>query len=131
MSTIFFRCLPPSRAAKAATQAMPIVIATGVDPVELGPVAGLARRGGSITGVSYHALHCSDASNYRPRHCLDVALRLGAKSLLTTEKDFWNLKDMRFSALPVFVTIIDLEITGETEFLTAVNSALQTRGAQP
>jgi tetraacyldisaccharide 4'-kinase len=60
-----------------------------------------------------------------------AALRLGAKSLLTTEKDFWNLKDMRFSALPVFVTIIDLEITGETEFLTAVNSALQARGAQP
>jgi tetraacyldisaccharide 4'-kinase len=59
------------------------------------------------------------------------ALRLGAKSLLTTEKDSWNLKDVRFSALPVFVTIIDLEITGETEFLAAVNSALQARGAQP
>src|ERR1700686_2490130 len=44
-----------------------------------------------------------------------AALRLGAKSLLTTEKDFWNLKDVQFSALRVFVSIIDLEITGEAE----------------
>jgi tetraacyldisaccharide 4'-kinase len=59
-----------------------------------------------------------------------AALRLGAKSLLTTEKDFWNLKDVQFSALRVFVSIIDLEITGEAEFLAAINSALQARGAQ-
>src|SRR6202790_4720353 len=58
------------------------------------------------------------------------ATRLGAKSLLTTEKDSWNLKDVNFSALPVFVSIIDLEIAGETDFLSSINSALQARGAQ-
>jgi len=60
-----------------------------------------------------------------------AALRLGAKSLLTTEKDFWNLKDVQFSALRVFVALIDLEISSETEFLAAISSALQARGAQP
>jgi tetraacyldisaccharide 4'-kinase len=59
-----------------------------------------------------------------------AALRLGAKSLLTTEKDFWNLKDVQFSALPVFVALIDLEISSETEFLAAVSDALQVRGTQ-
>jgi tetraacyldisaccharide 4'-kinase len=59
-----------------------------------------------------------------------AAARLGAKSLLTTEKDSWNLKNVQFPALPVFVSIIDLEIAGETEFLAAVNGALQARGAQ-
>jgi tetraacyldisaccharide 4'-kinase len=59
-----------------------------------------------------------------------AAARLGAKVLLTTEKDSWNLQDMQFSALPVFISMIDLEITGETEFLTAINSALQARGAR-
>jgi tetraacyldisaccharide 4'-kinase len=58
-----------------------------------------------------------------------AAAGLGAKSLLTTEKDSWNLKDVQFSALPVFVSVIDLEIAGETEFLAAVNGALQVRGA--
>jgi tetraacyldisaccharide 4'-kinase len=60
-----------------------------------------------------------------------AATRLGAKSLLTTEKDSWNLTDLQFSGLPVFVSIIDLEIAGETEFLSSINSVLQARGAQP
>jgi tetraacyldisaccharide 4'-kinase len=59
-----------------------------------------------------------------------AATSVGAKSLLTTEKDVWNLKDVHFAALPVFVSVIDLDITGETEFLAAINGALQARGAQ-
>jgi tetraacyldisaccharide 4'-kinase len=59
-----------------------------------------------------------------------AATSAGAKSLLTTEKDFWNLKDVHFSALPVFVSVIDLDITGETEFVAAINGALQARGSQ-
>jgi tetraacyldisaccharide 4'-kinase len=60
-----------------------------------------------------------------------AALRLGAKSLLTTEKDSWNLKNMRFSTLPVFVSVIDLKVDGETAFLSTVGHLLQARGAQP
>jgi tetraacyldisaccharide 4'-kinase len=59
-----------------------------------------------------------------------AASRVGANGLLTTEKDSWNLKDVHFSAFPVFVSVIDLEISGETEFLVAINGALQARGAQ-
>jgi tetraacyldisaccharide 4'-kinase len=59
-----------------------------------------------------------------------AAARFGAKSLITTEKDSWNLQDVQFSALPAFVSVIDLEITSETEFLLAVDGALQARGAR-
>jgi tetraacyldisaccharide 4'-kinase len=59
-----------------------------------------------------------------------VAIGVGAKGLLTTEKDAWNLKDVQFSALPTFVSVIDLEITGEIEFLAAINGALQARGTR-
>jgi tetraacyldisaccharide 4'-kinase len=59
-----------------------------------------------------------------------AATKLGAKSLLTTEKDSWNLKDAHFSTLPVFVSVIDLKVDGEIAFLSAIDDLLQVRGVR-
>lgn len=53
VNVIFAGATSVTVAARNATDTIPIVIATGGDPVELGLVASLARPGGNVTGLAY------------------------------------------------------------------------------
>jgi putative ABC transport system substrate-binding protein len=52
MDVIVAAATPASRAAKAATNSIPIVFVAVADPVRAGLVAGLAQPGGNVTGLS-------------------------------------------------------------------------------
>jgi tetraacyldisaccharide 4'-kinase len=71
-----------------------------------------------------------DHHHYAPE---DVALleqaasQANAKAFITTEKDAQNLAGLAFPSLPVYVSMITLEIIPEAEFLAAIDRALQAR----
>ncbi len=52
--------------------------------------------------------------------------RAGAKALITTEKDSFNLGAVKFS-MPVYIAVIDLHIENEIQFLGTVENAIQAR----
>src|SRR5215472_11314205 len=53
VAAIYATDVPSAFAAKAATKTIPIVFATGVDPVKVGLVDSLSRPKDNLTGISF------------------------------------------------------------------------------
>lgn len=69
--------LAATRAAKAATQTIPIVFASAANPVELGLVASLARPGGNATGFALMVQDLPPKRYELLREILPAATRIG------------------------------------------------------
>ena len=121
----------PALAAKAAaTSKIPIVFASGVDPIEVGLVASLSRPGGNITGVSFlintlgpkelEALH-----TLRPRATVIAALI--NPDLATTVLQS-NDVEMAASTLGLRVRILHARTEGEIETVFTSLSQMQLGG---
>jgi tetraacyldisaccharide 4'-kinase len=67
----------------------------------------------------------------RDQHSLaNEAQKAGAIAFVTTEKDACNMGDWNPTGLPIFVAVIDLVFTAESEFLAALGRKIQSvRGA--
>ena len=66
-----------ARAAKAATTTIPIVFATGTDPVTSGLVASLNRPGGNVTGSAMLAIELTPKQLQLLRDLIPNAARFG------------------------------------------------------
>ncbi len=56
-----------------------------------------------------------------------AATQANVKALVTTEKDAQNLAGLRFPSIPVYISVIDLELAPEDDLLAVVDRALETR----
>jgi putative ABC transport system substrate-binding protein len=95
---------PAALAAKAATTKVPIVFASGGDPVKLGLVASLNRPGGNVTGVSF------------------ISLELGTKHL-------GLLRELRPGAARIAV-LVDPKSPTTEPFVSQVRAAASVIGQQ-
>jgi putative ABC transport system substrate-binding protein len=95
---------PSALAAKAATKTVPIVFATGGDPVRDGLVANLNRPGGNVTGVSF------------------VSVELGAKQL-------GLLRELRPGATRIAL-LVDPKWPITEPFVSQVRAAASAMGQQ-
>jgi tetraacyldisaccharide 4'-kinase len=57
-----------------------------------------------------------------------AAERANARGLITTEKDANNLKNVDLRSYPVFVAVIDIEVSPEADFLSLIAAKIAERG---
>jgi putative ABC transport system substrate-binding protein len=100
---------PASRAAKAATNTIPIVIVAVGDPVRVGLVASLVRPGGNVTGLS---LLTSDLSGKRLELLIDVLPRLARVTVLMNPNNAVSavfLEETQAAARSVGIELVRLD----------------------
>jgi putative ABC transport system substrate-binding protein len=119
---------PSALAAKAATATVPIVFATGGDPVRDGLVASLNRPGGNVTGVSFITVELAAKQLGLLRE-----LRPGAARIAVLVDSKWPLTEpfvsqVRAAASAMGQQIEVLYVSSDREIDTAFTTLVQ-RGA--
>ena len=114
---------PVALRAKEATSSIPIVIAIGDDPVELGLVSSLAQPGGNVTGVTTLATEL----RAKMLELLKEAVpRLSRVAVLWSPVDprfVLNFKELETAARLLGLQIQSLEVRGPDEFEAALQAA--------
>ena len=106
-------------AAKQATRSIPIVTATGGDPVRLGIVAGLARPGGNVTGVFSLS---NDLAGKRLEFLKQLIPRVARVAFLRESDNrasALNLRDAESAARPLGLVVQSVGVRGPKELAVA------------
>jgi ABC-type uncharacterized transport system substrate-binding protein len=114
---------PAALAGKQATTTIPIVMASGGDPVGAGLVASLARPGGNVTGLS----SLSELNTKRLEILKDTVPKLARVGLLRSSgggiADSLQLKELRSAALALKVKLEEIQTEADANGL---ENAFQT-----
>jgi putative ABC transport system substrate-binding protein len=120
----------PALAAKAATSEIPIVFATGADPVRVGLVGSLNRPGGNVTGITF-LLNTLGPKELEALHELqpkaaDIAVLLNP-NLATAASQFEDVQ-IAARALGLKAHVFHASTPGDIESVFAALDALRAGG---
>jgi len=114
-------------AAKQATRSIPIVTATGGDPVKLGVVASLARPGGNVTGVFSLS---NDLVGKRLEFLKQLIPRVARVAFLRhsdNRASALNLRDAESAARPLGLVVQSVGVRGPKELDAAFGAMKRER----
>jgi putative ABC transport system substrate-binding protein len=115
------------RATKYATKVIPIVMAHGSDPVELGYVASLARPGGNITGLTHLA---PELGGKRLELLKDIVAKLSRVAVLTdpgTGGHGPQIKELQVAAPALGLHLQLVEVRAPKELESAFSTMAKSR----
>jgi putative ABC transport system substrate-binding protein len=115
------------RATKNATKVIPIVMAHGSDPVELGYVASLARPGGNITGLTHLA---PELGGKRLELLKDIVAKLSRVAVLTdpgTGGHGPQIKELQVAAPALGLHLQLVEVRAPKELESAFSTMAKSR----
>jgi putative ABC transport system substrate-binding protein len=129
VTVIAAEAIPGILAAKAATTTIPIVFATGGDPVELGLVASLARPGGNLTGVTALGLEVAPKRLELLHELVPTATTVAVLVNPTNPFPFieTQLQDLQAAARTLGLQLHVLRASTERDFDVAFATVVQLR----
>ncbi len=116
-----------TRAAKEATNTIPIVMAQDSDPVGSGFVASLARPGGNITGLSTLAPEVSGKRLELLKEIIPKLSRVAVLGISTRPGNAQSLKEVELAAGAFKVQVQYLDVLDVKEIETAFRAATKGR----
>jgi putative ABC transport system substrate-binding protein len=118
----------PTLAAKAATKTIPIVFATGADPVASGLVASLNRPGGNVTGIADLLAELWPKRLQLLREVVPNAGRFGLLADPATYQNFQStIADLQAAARTLGLQLVVPNASTDSDIETAFASFSQQR----
>ena len=120
---------PASLAAKQGTSSIPIVTATGPDPVELGLAASLARPGGNVTGMTSISSELSAKRLELLKELIPQVSRVAALSDRTARGSALNVRDTEVAARSLGIALQSVAVRPDPRDYDAAFVAIKRAGA--
>src|SRR5215468_956103 len=102
--------LPAHLAARKATSTIPIVMATGADPVGFGLIASLSHPGGNVTGLANFAEMLASKQIDFLREMLPRLTRLGLLVNVTNRLHVPQLRETKIAAEASGILLVPVEV---------------------
>jgi putative ABC transport system substrate-binding protein len=118
---------PAAAAAKAATTTIPIVFATGADPVDLGLVSNFSHPGGNVTGVTFVSNTLGAKRLELLRELVPGATVVGLLVNPGNPTSESQIRDAQAAARALGVQLLILKASSERDTDAAFENAVQQR----